>query len=128
MSDDTALDLAVFYRHDDVLKLLGDMPISAPPPTDDESYNSDEEDGHWEEIKTLSHKGSTIRAEDDGLESGQGGNSQRGSKRKTKSIGGIVEHQCIFSVSAGQFSLQVYELHHIILCSIASCSIASATT
>ncbi|KFY96262.1 hypothetical protein V500_02544 [Pseudogymnoascus sp. VKM F-4518 (FW-2643)] len=30
--------LAVFYRHDDVIKILGDMPISAPPPTDDESY------------------------------------------------------------------------------------------
>lgn len=40
------------------------MPISAPPPTDDESYNSDEEEEDWE-IKTVSHKGSTIKAEDE---------------------------------------------------------------
>jgi hypothetical protein len=39
------------------------MPISEPPHTDDDPYNSDEEDGDWEEIKTVSHKGSTIKAQ-----------------------------------------------------------------
>ncbi|OBT70745.1 hypothetical protein VF21_10259 [Pseudogymnoascus sp. 05NY08] len=43
-TDHTALDLAIYYRHSNVIKILADMPISAPPPTDDESYNSDEED------------------------------------------------------------------------------------
>lgn len=31
MTDDTALDLAVFYRHDDVIKILGDMSIASLP-------------------------------------------------------------------------------------------------
>jgi hypothetical protein len=48
MTDNTALDLAVFYRHDDVLKILGDMPMSAPPPIDDESYNSDEVEKNYD--------------------------------------------------------------------------------
>ena len=57
MTDDTALDLAVFYRHDDVIKILGDMPISAPPPTDDESYDSESYDsdlGRAEEAQACS--------------------------------------------------------------------------
>jgi ankyrin repeat protein len=44
MIDYTALDLAISYRHNNVIKILADMPISAPPPTDDDPYNSDEED------------------------------------------------------------------------------------
>ncbi|ELR09556.1 hypothetical protein VC83_08730 [Pseudogymnoascus destructans] len=56
-TDYTALDLAIHYRHSNVIKILADMPISAPSPTDNESYNSDEEDEDWEEIKTVSHKG-----------------------------------------------------------------------
>ncbi|OBT47083.1 hypothetical protein VE00_03135 [Pseudogymnoascus sp. WSF 3629] len=39
-----SLDLAVFHRHDDVIKILGDMPISEPPHTDDDPYDSYEED------------------------------------------------------------------------------------
>ncbi|KFY94127.1 hypothetical protein V498_04042 [Pseudogymnoascus sp. VKM F-4517 (FW-2822)] len=46
----TALDLAAFSRHNNVIKILADMPISARPPTDDEAYNSDEEDEDWWEI------------------------------------------------------------------------------
>ncbi|OBT82969.1 hypothetical protein VE02_08466 [Pseudogymnoascus sp. 03VT05] len=64
-TDYTTLDLAIHYRHSNVINILADMPISAPPPTDDESYNSDEEDEDWEEIKTVSHKGSTIKADEE---------------------------------------------------------------
>ncbi|ELR05066.1 hypothetical protein GMDG_01636 [Pseudogymnoascus destructans 20631-21] len=76
--------------------------------TMEDVFEEDEEDEDWEEVKTVSHKGSTIRAEDEessGLgieikvvdaESGhdnvmdwtldQGSNSQRGLKRKTSAL------------------------------------------
>jgi hypothetical protein len=76
--------------------------------TMEDVFEEDEEDEDWEEIKTVSHKGSTIRADDEessGLgieikvvdaESGhdnvmdwtldQGSNSQRGLKRKTSAL------------------------------------------
>lgn len=41
------------------------MPISELPPTDDDPNDSDEEDEDWEKIKTVSHKGSTIKDEDE---------------------------------------------------------------
>jgi ankyrin repeat protein len=39
--DHTALDLAEYYHHDNV---LADMPISAPPPTNDDPYDSYDSD------------------------------------------------------------------------------------
>ena len=38
--EDTALDMAIFYHHDDVIKILADMPISKPPFTYDDAYDS----------------------------------------------------------------------------------------
>lgn len=39
MADYTALDLALWYRHNDIIKILADMPISAPAFTYDDPYD-----------------------------------------------------------------------------------------
>ena len=41
MTGDTALNLAYFYPHDNVIKILADIPISTLLPTDDDLYDSD---------------------------------------------------------------------------------------